>query len=140
MLFAIRLYASKSEVLYLSEKLTKEQKQTQAKDKEGDDEPAPPPFSLDGSTLTDMLTGQVYPNRSALPTTPFVGPMQILTSVNPGGWIQMGVAFPLPPPPPLKDGKKQPYQLVFRIPKLKIETPIELDPDTLQPLPAKSKS
>lgn len=139
LLFAIRIYASKSEILYLSEELTKEQKKAQVRDKERDDDPSPPPFSLNGSTLTDVLTGQVYPNRPMLPTTPFVGPMEILTSVNPGGWIQMGIAFPLPPPPPLKDGKTQPYQLVFRVPKLKIETPIELDPDTLQPLSAKSK-
>jgi len=140
LLFAIRIYASKSEILYLSEKLTKEQKKAQVRDKERDDDPSPPPFNLNGSTLTDVLTGQVYPNRPTLPSTPFVGPMEILTSVNPGGWIQMGIAFPLPPPPPLKDGKKQPYQLVFRVPKLKIETPIELDPDTLQPVPVKSKS
>lgn len=140
LLFAIRLHASKSKALYLSEEPTEEQRKMQARDRETNDEPAPFPFSLNGSTLTDMLTGQVYPNRPALPTTPFVGPMEVLTSVSPGGWIQMGIAFPLPPPPPLKDGKKQPYQLVFRVPKLKIETPIELDPDTLQPLPAKSKS
>lgn len=133
-LFTMRVYASKKEVLYLTGP-----KREPVPGGPVDDNPefaVPDPFSLNGSTLTDEFSGKTYANLSMLPSEPFVGPMEILTSINPGGWVQMGLAFPAIPPPPLdKEGKKQPYRLLFSIPKLKIETRLKLDPDTLQPLP-----
>lgn len=132
-LFAIRIFAPKNRVLFLAGPILKPVPGG-PKD-EYADEPVPEPFSLNGSTLRDLLSGKVYANRPAVPNEPFVGPMDILTSVNPGGWVQLGLAFPpIPPPPPDKDGKKQPYQLLFSIPSLKIETKLQLDPESLQPL------
>jgi hypothetical protein len=123
LLFAVRIYAPANRMLFLNG----------ASGRKPDAE-NPPPFSLNGSTLTDVFSGAAFENRPSVPPEPFVGPMEILTSLNPGGWVQLGVAFPKPPPPPLKDGKKQPYQLLLRIPQLAIEAPLKLDPDTLQPL------
>ena len=58
--------------------------------------------------------------------------MDLTGEVAPGGWYQLGVAFPAIPPPPDKEGKKQPLLLLFSIPELKIETHLKLDPDTFK--------
>lgn len=129
-LFAVRLHASKDKALNLSRRPA--QRKPDAPRQEGDNDPLP--FSLAGSTLRDLYTNEVYQSLPSLPATPFFGPMEILTGLNPGGWIQLGVAFPPLPPPPVKDGKKQPYKLLFSIPSLKIQTPLTLDPETLQPI------
>jgi len=99
---------------------------------EGDTDPLP--FSLAGSTLQDLYTEQVYVCLDQLPDKPYLGPMDVTGRLAPGGWMQMGIAFPPIPPPPVKDGKKQPYQLLFAIPQLKIQTKFLLDPDTLKPV------
>ena len=136
LLFSIRVFASKSKPLILSGPVVPHA-------------PLPPnspqlagladplPFSIAGSTLKDLSAdGQTYTSLPKLPTTPFVGPMEILTTISPGGWIQLGLAFPPIPPPPIgKDGKKQPYLLLLEIPKLKLSTTLTLDPDTLKPAP-----
>lgn len=127
-LFAVRIYASKKETLFL----TGPKVIPKPDDLERD--PLPLPFTLNESTLQDLFTQKVYANLPSLPSEPYVGPMEILTSLSPGGWTQMGIAFPAVPPPPVKDGKKLPYVFLFKIPKLKIETKIMLDPETLKPI------
>ena len=134
MLFAVRIYASKSGTLYLGGKLVKPLPGGPTRQGGAAAGSEQLPFSLNGSTLKDLNTGQIYANLPALPPEPFYGPMEALTSVLPGGWIQLGIAFPSIPLPPPKDGKKQPYLLLFSIPALKIETNLKLDPDTLKPM------
>lgn len=128
-LFAVRLHASKTKALDLSRPPAR--RKPGATPEEGDNDPLP--FSLAESTLVDVYSGKVYKALPLLPMDPYVGPMEVLSGINPGGWIQLGVAFPALPPPPEKDGKKQPYQLVFAVPELKLQTKILLDPETLEP-------
>ena len=132
LLFACRVFASKTKILYLHGEFLKTV--PRGPGDPGGIDPVPLPFSLNGSTLTDLVSGTVFVNLPSIPNEPFFGPMEALTSISPGGWIQLGVAFPPLPPPPVKDGKKQPYQLLFEIPKLKIHSPLKLDPDTLKPI------
>jgi len=132
-LFACRVFASRSKILYLHGEFVKPaaDKASNPRDRDA----VPLPFSLNGSTLTDLATGKVYANLPSIPREPYFGPMEILTSISPGGWIQLGVAFPPLPPPPLdKDGKPLPYQLRFEIPKLKISSVVKLDPGSLKPI------
>ena len=132
LLFACRVFASKTKILYLHGEFVKTVPGGPMDP--GVSDPVPLPFSLNGSTLTDLSTGKVFANLPSVPSEPFFGPMETLTSISPGGWIQMGIAFPPLPPPPMKDGKKQPYLLMFSIPALKIETQLKLDPETLKPI------
>ena len=132
LVFACRVFASKTKILYLHGEFVKPV--PGGPTDPGASDPVPLPFSLNGSTLTDLATNKVFANLPSVPSEPFFGPMEILTSVSPGGWIQMGIAFPPLPPPPMKDGKKQPYSLLFSIPSLKIETQLKLDPETLKPV------
>lgn len=130
LLFAVRLFASQSKPLNLfrppPRSIPGQPKLEGAND--------PRPFSLDGSTLQDLYTQKIYPNLSNLPSNPYVGPMDVTATVAPGGWYQLGLAFPPIPAPPEKNGKKQPYELLFSIPELKIETRLTLDPETMAPL------
>ncbi len=130
MLFAVRLYASKTKDLNLQRQ--RPRRNPDAPKEIGDDDPLS--FSLAGSTLQDVYSGKVYPCLPILPQNPFVGPMEVTAAIRAGGWLQLGVAFPPIPPPPDKDGRKQPYQLVFEIAELKIRTLVSLDPSTLNPL------
>lgn len=130
LLVGIWLYASSSKPLNLS-RPPAPIKPGQIR-MEGDTDPLP--FTLAGSTLRDLFTEQVYPCLDQIPDKPYLGPMDVTGTLAPGGWMQMGVAFPPIPPPPLKDGKKQPYQLLFAIPQLKIQTKFKLDAETLQPV------
>jgi len=130
LLLAVRIHASKGKSLDLFHAPNPPVRS--GPPQPGDDDPLP--FSLAGSTLRDLYTEKVYTCLPSLPDTPFVGPMTALIGIRPGGWIQLGVAFPPIAPPPEKDGKTQPYQLLFEIPKLKIHTLIKLDPNTLKPL------
>lgn len=104
---------------------------------EGDDDPRP--FSLAASTLTDLDTEQVLRPLQLLPRKPFVGPMETTSTLAPGGWTQMGVAFPPLPPPRRNEqtGVAEPYRLMFRIPELQIETPLTLDPETKELVPSR---
>ena len=134
LLFAVRIHASKTDTLYLGGKFVKPLPGGPTRQGGGLAGSEQLPFSLNGSTLKDLNTGEIYSNLAMLPHEPFYGPMEALTSVLPGGWIQLGIAFPYIPPPPPKDGKKQPYLLLFSIPSLKIETQLKLDPDTMKPI------
>jgi hypothetical protein len=126
-LLAVKLYASPSKPLILSHS-------SNAKNPDGSLGENIIPFSLAASTMKDLYSGTVYRALRDVPREPYVGPIDSVMGVAPGGWIQLGVAFPPIPPPPDKDGKKQPYQLLFSVPELKIETSILLDPQTLQPI------
>ena len=128
LLFAIRLYASKTKPLKLMRPPPKI-KPGQVR-VPGDTDPQP--FSLAGSTLQDLYTQKVYPCLNLLPNSPYFGPMDVTGEVAPGGWYQQGVAFPAIPPPHDKEGKKQPLLLLFSIHELKIETHLKLDPDKLK--------
>ena len=130
LLFVCKIFASKSQVLYLNDVFRKPDPVGQAAPSGLKNAP-PSPFSLNGSKLTDITTGTVYENTTALPTAPYFGPMEVLTSIPPGGWIQMAVAFPPLPPPPMKDGKPQPYKLLFEIPHLKARISIKLSSESL---------
>ena len=135
LLFAVRVFASNSKPLSLSRTAAPHAPlPPNAPPQAGLDDPLP--FSIAGSTLRDLNAGQTYTSIPRLPDTPFVGPMEALTTIAPGGWLQLGVAFPpIPLPPPGKDGKKQPYLLLLEIPQLKISTTLKLDPDTLKLIP-----
>ena len=144
LLFAVRLYASQSKPLNLSRPHAPITRDPRSPKVEGEDDPLP--FSLEGSTLRDTTTNKVYKCLPSVPLSPFVGPMEITTLLRAGSWMQLGVAFPALPPPTEKDGKKQPYQLLFEIPELKIHTPLKLDPETFKTpfrvarLPSRKKS
>jgi hypothetical protein len=130
-LFAVRLYASASKPLTLMRppaKIPPGQPR-----QEGDNDPLP--FSLAGSTLKDLITGEVYNAYPMVPNEPYLGPIDITGVLAPGGWMQLGVAFPpIPEPPPDEKGQKQPYRLLFSVPELKIESLVTLDPVTLKPI------
>jgi len=132
-LFAVRVFASNSKPLALWRPPAPHLPlPPNAPHQAGLDDPRP--FSIAGSTLKDLTVDKLYTSLPRLPATPFVGPMEVTSDIAPGGWIQLGVAFPPIPPPPDINGKKQPYQLVFEIPHLKIITQLNLDPDTLKPI------
>lgn len=128
LLLAVRLYASRSATLVLSHPTSR--RAVSLNKFEEDDSP----FSLAASSLQDVYTGAIYTPLTSVPSKPFVGPMAVTTELNPGGWLQLGVAFPEIPKPPEKEGKKLPYQLIFQVPELKVETKIVLDAETLKPL------
>lgn len=87
-------------------------------------------FSLEGSTLTDAYSNKTYPALSSQPRKPYFGPMSLLSKISRGGWIDMGVAFPaIPPPPPDRDGKAQPYKLLLTLPLENVQAvPLTLSP------------
>ena len=130
LIFAIRLYAPNTKSLNLSRPPIKIVRD--GPPQMGDDDPRP--FTLAGSTLRDLESNTVYNCLDLLPDEPYFGPMEVLTAINPGGWLQLGIAFPPLPPPFERNGKKLPYQLLFEIPELKIRTVIKLDPETLKPM------
>lgn len=129
-LFAVRLFASSSEPLKLSGTAKPEQGSA--------DDPNPAPFSLAGSTLKDLYSEKVYSALGSVPGgpgKPYFGPIQTTTTLAPGGWTQLGVAFPPLPEPPLDNkGNPQPYLLLFSVPELKISSRVTLDPKTLKPI------
>lgn len=127
-LFAIRLHASKGKPLTLAHWPGNGKENSQKPEED------PKPFSLAGSTLRDLNGDKTYTCLPRLPYSPYVGPMEVTSEVPPGGWMQFGVAFPPIPAPPDKDGKKQPYQFIFSVPQLKLETRVTLDPDSLSPV------
>jgi hypothetical protein len=130
-LFAVRLYASPSKPLKLMRPPAKIPPGHPRQ--EGDDDPLP--FSLAGSTLKDLITGTVHNAYPLVPNEPYFGPIDVTGNLAPGGWMQLGVAFPpIPEPPPDEKGQKQPYRLLFSVPELKIETLVTLDPVTLKPI------
>jgi hypothetical protein len=131
LIFALRIHSANKKALELSR--PPKRRNPNLPRELGDDDRQP--FSLAGSTLKDLYTDVVYPCSDVLPLKPFLGPMEVTATLAPGGWVQLAVAFPkTPPPPPEKDGKKQPYKLLFEIPELKIRTELKLDPETLKPL------
>jgi hypothetical protein len=130
-LFVIRLYAAPGKPLKLMRPPPR--RPPSAEPREGDDDPLP--FSLAESTLKDLFTNKTYEAYPLLPKKPYLGPLEITGALAPGGWTQLSVAFPPIPDPPLDEkGHKQPYQLLFSIPELKLETSLLLDPETLQPI------
>ena len=75
------------------------------------------PFSLAGSFLTDTYDDKRYNALPNVPDKPFFGPLEVVVSVQRGGFYIMGVAFPpIPPPPPDKEGKPQDYKLMLHTP------------------------
>jgi hypothetical protein len=95
---------------------------------EGDDDPLP--ISLLGSKLTDVATGNVIECLATLPTSPIVGPMEACTSLAPGAWIQMGVAFPQIPPVKSQSGEAEIQTFKLFVPALKLETTFKVNPET----------
>ena len=133
LLFAVRVFASNSKPLSLSRPPAPHAPlPPNAPKQAGLDDPRP--FTIAGSTLRDLSVDKLYTSLPRLPARPFVGPMEVTADLAPGGWIQLGVAFPPIPPPPYINGKKQSYQLLFEIPHLKISARVNLDPDTLKPI------
>jgi len=47
-----------------------------------------------------------------LPSKPFYGPNELLTTIRPGEWLQMSVLFPSPPIPAAGSDGKVPIQKV----------------------------
>ena len=89
------------------------------------------PFSLASSYLVDTYTNEKIETSPHLPRKPYYGPMEVVMGVCRNGWLELGVAFPKPPPPPLdKYGNPQPY-------KLMLHTPLDAEP-VLVTFPAKS--
>lgn len=79
-------------------------------------------FTLAGSYLVDSYSNQKIEASPNLPRRPYYGPMEIVMKISKGGWLDLGIAFPKPPPPPLnKDGKPQPYRLM-------LHTPLDAEP------------
>ena len=87
-------------------------------------------FTLEGSTLTDLYSNKGYSALTSQPRKPYYGPMTLLSKISRGGWIDMGVAFPaIPPPPPDRDGKAQPYKLLLSLPVQNLQAiPLTLPP------------
>ena len=80
------------------------------------------PFSLANSYLVDTYTNEKIAASPHLPRKPYYGPMEIVIGICRGGWLDLGVAFPKPPPPPLdKNGKQQDYKLL-------LYTPLDAEP------------
>ena len=71
------------------------------------------PFSLLGAVLIEQASGSKYPALQSQPSSPYYGPSEIVSQLNPGGWLQMAVAFPAPPPPPPDSNGKVPVQKVY---------------------------
>jgi len=77
----------------------------------------PKNFSLRASYLVDTYTSNKIAANPSLPYRPYYGPMDLITIVPQGGWVQMGISFPIPPPPPLdKFGNPQAYKLQLFLP------------------------
>jgi len=74
------------------------------------------PFSLTKATLVDEQRSTRHPALSWLPTTPFFGPESVVTSVHPGQWIGMAVAFPAPPPVTDAQGNPLPQSVTLHLP------------------------
>ena len=72
----------------------------------------PSPLSLTNATLVDQITKTAYKALPTLPAAPFVGPNTVMTTLRPGGWLQLAVLFPAPPPPPDDGSGKAPAQKV----------------------------
>jgi hypothetical protein len=92
-------------------------------------DPSVHPFSLADSYLLDSYTQAKIPARNEVPNKPYFGPCKLDFTVNldKGGWMQLGVAFPAPPAPPLApDGKKQDYKLVLYLPSWLGAKPVSL--------------
>ncbi len=77
-----------------------------------DDEELPRAFSLASARLVDEATRQEFAALSTLPSKPYFGPNAMMTTLGPGGWIQMAVCFKAPPPLPTGEDGKRPLQKV----------------------------
>jgi len=91
------------------------------------------PFSLWKSHLVDLHTNQVLKPLARRLRRPYFGPPRTLVNLPPHGWIQLGIAFPAPPQPPLgQDGKPQELKFKFVLPKrdlpLTISIPYQAPP------------
>lgn len=79
-------------------------------------------FSLARSYLVDTYTNEKIAALPHLPRLPCYGPMEVVMGISRGGWLDLGVAFPKPPLPPLdKNGKQQDYKLL-------LYTPLDAEP------------
>ncbi len=97
-------------------------------------DPQPDPLSLRGASLVDVATQKNFPALAEAPSSPFVGPMALITSMRPNEWLQMGVQFPAPPTPPRDENGKVPEQKVFVVfPNAKLPTKEFVLPPPAQP-------
>lgn len=127
LLFAVRIHAPRDKSLRLAG--------VTPRGFEAEDDLGPMPFSLAGSTLSVAHANQVIKPYPTVPQEPYFGPIDYAGDLAPGAWIQLGLAFPpLPDPPKDPDGNALPYEVVFRVPELRIETKLILDPVTFQPI------
>jgi hypothetical protein len=95
--------------------LPKEAKPGPAKTQKGalnDDEKLPRPFSLTSARMVDETTRLEFAALPSLPPKPYLGPNAMITTLGPGGWIQMAVCFKAPPPLPVGEDGKRPAQKV----------------------------
>lgn len=75
------------------------------------------PFSLASARLVDEGTKQAFTALPTLPSQPYYGPNAMVTTLSPGGWIQMAVYFNAPPPPPPgPDGTVPPQKVTALFP------------------------
>lgn len=72
----------------------------------------PDPLSLRGAVLVDDANQKKYSALAELPSKPFYGPNELLTTIRPGEWLQMSVLFPSPPIPAAGSDGKVPMQKV----------------------------
>lgn len=119
-LMVIRLKSTGAEPVAIGE-LPKEPPSRPSKPSTGglnDAEELPRPFSLESARLVDETTKQEFTALPSLPSQPFFGPNAMVTTLSPGGWIQMAVHFNAPPPlPPGKDGKRPPQKVTALFPR-----------------------
>ncbi len=94
----------------------------------GDADGPPPAFSLAHAYILDTASGQKIPALATLPHRPFLGPLEIVTVILKGDWIEMGVAFPFPatPPPTPGAGGSPKSQLLLYLPLDAKPVPITL--------------
>lgn len=110
LVLAVRIYAGKSEFLLGSF----------GKIERGNNSGigSPKAFSLEGTTLEDLLAGQKFTALQTRIQKPYFGPNGTALKLAPHGWVQLGIAFPHPPSPGKnKDGKMNPYSLRYYPPE-----------------------
>lgn len=106
LVLAVRVYAGKSEFLLGSF----------GKPERGNNSGtgAPKAFTLDGTTLEDVLSGQKFTTLQTRIKKPYFGPSGTALKLAANGWVQLGIAFPHPPSPGKnKEGKMNPYTLRY---------------------------
>jgi len=89
-----------------------------AKGAPDEDEELPRAFTLTSARMIDETTRKEFSALPSLPSKPYFGPNAMVTTLGPGGWIQMAVCFNAPPPLPAgEDGKRPPQKVTVLFPR-----------------------